>query len=216
MTGSVYPSKDFVDLQSKMVGVAQHAGREHGADDKGMCNDFFTITCDVHENMGSELARAGVGQNVKAVPTHVIILPDKTEVFRYTGAMGVKQIKDHIDEAAKKLGKGMTHAEWQKARESLAKAEKDVESGATRAAIDELKWVDASKPKTPMIERGTKLLDDIDAKGNEALAAAKALADAGNVDEATKALGAVAKDYAGRPVEKDARKALSAIKPAKN
>ncbi|MBI1853210.1 MAG: hypothetical protein HYR85_22970 [Planctomycetes bacterium] len=223
MTGSVYPSKDFVDLQTKMVGIAQHSGRDHGDEEvtvngekKRLCNDFFTITCDVHENMGGQLAKYGIGQGVKAVPTHVIILPDKTEVFRYVGAMGVKQIKDHIEEAQKRLGKGMSHAEWVKARDGLDKAQKDFEAGSTHAAIDGLKWVDGAKNQTPLVERAKKLLDEIDAKGAEQLTTAKTLADAGNADEASKALNAIAKDYAGRPVEKDARKILSSLKTTKN
>jgi hypothetical protein len=106
-------------------------------------------------------------------------------------------------------------AEYLKLRAAVEKAERAFREGAYGVAIEALKTVDAAKVEAPIVERGRKLLSDVDAKGQEALDLARALADAGSTDEATKALNDVAKEFAGRPVEKEAKKALAALKAAK-
>ncbi len=223
MTGSVYPSKDFVALADKVVGIAQHSGNEHGDEEvvvdgvkQRLCNELLSISCKTHEGMRSDLAKHDIGKNVAAVPTHIILTPDGKEVFRYSGAMGVKQIKDRIEDASKSLGKGISHAACVKVRDGLSNAEKQLKDGQVRAALESLKWVDGAKAQTPSVERARQLLEEIDAKGAEVLASAKALADTGQAAEAEKVLAALAKDYAGRPVEKEAKKALQGLKASKS
>lgn len=219
MTGSVYPHKDFIALSDKFVGVAAHSGSEHGDEEvtvdgekKRLCNDFGSIPCEVHEKMRQDLAKHNIGQDIKSVPSHIILAPDGKELYRYAGAMGVKQIKDQIEAAAKTIGKGLSRADYVKMTDGLKKAEKDFADGQTRSAIEALKWVETTKAQTPSVERAKKLLDEIDAKGTEALQTAKTLVDAGNVEEASKTLNTLAKDYAGRPIEKEAKKALQGLK----
>ena len=215
MVRTVFSHKDLAKLSYEFVPVIAHGTTDHasgeyiiGREKKEMCGIYDVASCKQHEAMVQALSAKQMLKGVKGTPTHIIFNPhDMSEISRAHG-MTVGNIEDAIAEAQKKLGKPVRYKDFVKMRETLDSASKLIEAKDYRGALRALKGFDAGGMKGVEAEAeglNARIVKD----GEEMLAQARELIDAGETDKALKTLKEVGRQFSGTEIAKKA-KALQA------
>jgi hypothetical protein len=211
MAKSVFSSKDLAKLSYEFVPVIAHGNTDHpsgdyviGREKKHMCGIYDVADCKQHEAMVQALSAKQMLKGVSGTPTHIIFDPrDMSEISR-AHYMTVGNIEDAIAEAQKKLGKPIRYKDFKKMRETLDDASKQIDEKDFRGALRTLKGFDAEGMKG--MEAEAKTLDErIHTAGEEMLAKARELIDAGDADEASKLLREIGRQFSGTEIADKAK-----------
>ncbi len=220
MDGSVYPDKDVIKASRNTVMLYASKESTHGEGEKQQgkekvtsCNAEFGIRCEQHVELFQQTSQLFFDGTIR-MPTHILLMPDGTEIKRHIGAMNSKEFIAFMNEGIKKVGAGLGRDEYLFAKGRLETGDKALEAGDLKAAAkaaDEIKKNKAFKNHPAWIEKADALLGRVNDAGAERVKKAAESAAAGNVEEAKKILKDVITACGSMECGKAAREELAKL-----
>jgi len=152
----------------------------------------------------------GGGFEFRAVPQSYVVGPDGKAVFDLgPGPFTKKDGIEKLREAAKKLGAGMSAGAFDRANAAIAEGDQAFEKGDLKKALDRFRAAGREKGATKALaEKVTAKVSAVEAKGLEAVEAAKA---EGDPAVAKKRLQEIARDLSGTKAADAAQKAITGL-----
>ncbi|MAG56669.1 MAG: hypothetical protein CMJ83_10300 [Planctomycetes bacterium] len=149
-------------------------------------------------------------------PTHIVVLPDGTEVDRLIDVHGTDSYLGLIAQGQKKLGgRGMSAAHYVKSQRLLRDARLAVQKQEVLASVTVLDELDKLVRGTPLAKEVKELRAKVDAIGHLALARSRELAAAGKPVEALRLLDDSIVAFESSPLRRDLKRARAKLASSK-
>jgi hypothetical protein len=181
---------------------------------KAVCVKFGATSCEAHQNLESPARVELCGSEVQT-PQHVLVLPDKTIVDRIVDVAPVSAYQILIGKGTKKLGKGLTALELKQVREHLREAAARIEKEDWGAALKLVRDAVAIAKDTPFAKQADAFVTKIDEEARKELEGAKAMEKAGDVVGAMRLLESAVDVFAGTGPAAALKKELARMKGTK-
>jgi len=212
IVNGLYKDAGFIKLTSRCVPLVAsqgtHPKRKQVVDGhtRSVCRRFGAISCSQHRQI-EWVCREKYWKETVITPSHIMALPDGTEVARILDVAGTDRFAEALKTAQNKLGRGLSRKTYREVQQELRLARSELRGEKLQAAIQRLLKLDSLLSRHPLQRRVKKLLAELETRGQRRIQRAQALARQKKTLEALRLLDESLASFKGSSVWKQQQKA---------